>query len=157
MTRINQSQLPGKYKVWYYNLTLYVRVVWPLKICEIPSSAASRMDILANSYIQKWLGLPRYFSDTGLFRANSLQLPIQSVTPGCKQEKSRLVLELRESDDPLVRNADGPVLTGRMWQAHTEVNKAISRLQHQEIVGRVQVGRSGLCRGETPCLWSKVN
>jgi len=44
LARIDQSQLPGKYKVWCYQLSLYRRVMWPLKMSNIPSSTASRMD-----------------------------------------------------------------------------------------------------------------
>ena len=156
LASINKSQLPGKYKLWCYNFTLYQRVMWPLKMCDIPSSTANGLDRLANSYIRKWLGLPRCFSDTGLFGANSLQLPIQSITLGYKQEKARLVLELKESSDPTVRNALVPTRTGRKWQADPEVAKAIGRLQHQEIVGRAQVGRAGLGWGDSPRLWSKA-
>lgn len=38
-------------------------------------------------------------------------------------------------------------------EQETEVNRAISRLQHQNIVGRAQVGRVGFGRDETPHLW----
>lgn len=68
-----------------------------MKMCKIPSVAARKMDRFANWYIHKWLGLPRCFSNTGCFRANSIQLPIQSITLGYKQEKSRLILNPRES------------------------------------------------------------
>ncbi|XP_061748367.1 uncharacterized protein LOC133546664 [Nerophis ophidion] len=67
-----------------------------------------------------------------------------------------MVLELEESSDPTVRNAQVPIRTGRKWQAGPEVAKAIGRLQHQEIVGRVQVGRAGLGWGDSPRLWSKA-
>lgn len=155
LANINISQLPGKY-VWCNNSTLYPRVMWPLKMCKIPSSTSNSMDRSANSYILKWLGRPRCFSDTGLFRANPLQLPFHYITLGYKQEKTRLVLELKESSDPTVRNAHAPFQTGRKWQTGPEVAKAIGRLQHQEIVGRVQVGRAGLSWEDSPRFWSKA-
>ena len=96
LTRINQSQLPGKYKVWCYQFTLYRSVMWPLKMSEIPSSSTSKMDEKAKSFIRKWLGLPRCLSETGLF---GRKLPLQSISLGYMQEKTRLVLELRESTD----------------------------------------------------------
>ncbi len=34
---------------------------------------------------------------------------------------------------------------------------AISRLKHQEVVGRVQEGQTGLGRSETPLFWSKAS
>ncbi|KAL6455431.1 hypothetical protein MHYP_G00361330 [Metynnis hypsauchen] len=54
-------------------------------------------------------------------------------------------------------NANIGVLTGRKWNAQTKVDQAINRLQHQEIVGRVQVGTAGLGWGDVPRFWSKAN
>ncbi|KAJ8404856.1 hypothetical protein AAFF_G00332430 [Aldrovandia affinis] len=81
---------------------------------------------------------------TGLFGRNILQLPLQPISLGYKQGKTRLVQELGESTDQLVRCADAQVRTGRKWKAQVEVDQAISRLQHLEVVGRVQAGRIGL-------------
>lgn len=47
LARINTSQLPGKYKVWSYHFILYPRVVWPLKMCEVPSSVADQPGLQA--------------------------------------------------------------------------------------------------------------
>ncbi len=71
--------------------------------------------------------------------------------------KTRFVLELRKSADQTVKNVTANVPTGRKWNAQTKVDQAISRLQHQEIVRRVQAGRVGQGWGETPQLWSKAN
>lgn len=73
------------------------------------------------------------------------------------QEKTRLVLELRESTDQSVRNANAKVPTGRKRNAQTEVDQAVGQLQHREIMGRVQAGRAGLEWGEAPRFWSKAN
>ncbi len=157
LAKFDQSQLPGKYKVWCYQFTLYMRVMWPLKMSEIPSSTASKMDGKANTFIRKWLGLPRCLSETSLFGRNTLQLSLQSISLGYKQEKTRLVLELKESADQTVRNANPKVLTGQMWNAQTEVDQAVSHSQRQEIVGRVQKGRAWLGWGEVPLFWSMAN
>ncbi|KAG1925338.1 hypothetical protein F2P79_025614 [Pimephales promelas] len=157
LARINLSQLPGKYKVWCYQFTLYQRIMWPLKMSEVPSSTVSKLDSLANSYIRKWLGLPRCLSDVGLFGKTKLQLPLRSISGGYKQEKVRLIMELRESTDPLVRAADAQVLTGRKWRAKEEVDLAISRLQHREVLGRVQDGRAGVGWGQAPLFWSNAS
>lgn len=122
LARIDQRQLPGKHKVWCYQFTLYKRVMWPLKMSEIPSSTASKMDGKVKSFIRKWLGLPRCLSETGLFGKNTLHLPLQSINLGYKQEKIRLVLELRESTDQSVRNANAKVPTGWKWKAQAEVD-----------------------------------
>ncbi len=73
LSKIDASQLPGEFKVWWYHFTLYPRVMWPLKLCEVTSSAVSRMEAKANSFIRKWLGLPRCFSAAGLYGWNSLK------------------------------------------------------------------------------------
>ncbi|XP_028448018.1 uncharacterized protein LOC114564703 [Perca flavescens] len=137
LSKIDASQLPGKYKVWCYHFTLYPRVMWPLKLCEVTSSAVSRM-AKANSFIRRWLGLPRCFSAAGLYGWNSLQLPLKSITLGYKQEKERLVMELRDSSDRAVVDANARVETGRKWRAKEEVQKVMGRLKHQQVVGMVQ-------------------
>ncbi len=112
LEKIDSSQLPGKLKVWCYQFTLFQRVMWPLKVSEIPSSLASRMDTISNTYIRKWLGLPRCFSDTGLFGKNALQLPLKSINLGYKQEKTHLVFALKESRDEAVKRTGVTIRTG---------------------------------------------
>lgn len=51
------------------------------------------MDSLANNYIRKWLLAP----DAGIFSWKMLELPIKPISLGYKQEKTCLVLELRNS------------------------------------------------------------
>lgn len=121
LAMINQSQLPGKYKVWYYQFILCHRLMWPLKMSEISFSVVSKMDGLAKSYIRKWLGLARCLSEVGLFSRNTLQLPLQSISLGYKQEKARLVLELRESTDQLVRAVGTQIRMGRKWSTRQSV------------------------------------
>ncbi len=116
LSKIDTSQLPGNFKVWCYHSTLHPRVMWPLKLCEVTSSAVSRMEAKANSFIRKWLGLPRCFSAAGLYGWNSLQLPLKSITSGHIQEKARLVMELRDSSDRAVPDVNARVETGRKWR-----------------------------------------
>lgn len=52
--------------------------------------------------------------------------------------------------DRSLRNANAKVPTGRKWNAQTEVDQAVGRLQHREIRGRVRAGRAGLGWGEAP-------
>lgn len=51
------------------------------------------------------MGLPRCFSDTDLFGRKSLQLLLKSISPGYRQEETRLVLELREFRYEAVKGA----------------------------------------------------
>lgn len=59
------------------------------------------------------------------------------TAPKVHQEKARLVMELS-------------------WKAEEEVQRAVSRRQHQEVVGKVQLGRAGLGWREPPCQWSRA-
>lgn len=77
--------------------------------------------------------------------------------PGYKQEKSRLVMEMKEYTDQSVRNGNVQIRTGHKWKAQVEVDQAISRLHQKEIFGRVQAGRAGLGHGEVPKFWSKAS
>ncbi|KAL7847812.1 hypothetical protein AOLI_G00225300 [Acnodon oligacanthus] len=48
------------------------------------------------------------------------------------------------------------VTTGRKWRAQEELDQAISRLQHKEVLGRSRVSRVGLGWGESVQFWSKA-
>ena len=61
---------------------------------------------------------------------------------------------LRDSSDPLVKNAQPSVITGRKWKAKIAVENAKSALRMKEIIGTVANGKAGL--GLHPqCWWSK--
>lgn len=122
--------------------------MWPLKISEIPIKSVNKLNSLDNSYIRKWLGLPCCFSDAGLFGQNMLKLPLKPISLGYEQEKARLVLELKDSVDPIIRSATVTISTGHKWKALSEVDHAISTLRHREVMGAVQTSRSGLGWGE---------
>lgn len=77
-------------KVWYYQFTLYHRLMWPLKLSDIPMTTVLKLEAKANNYIRKWLGLPRCLSTMALFGRDTLQLPLQSISLGYKKEKVRL-------------------------------------------------------------------
>ena len=156
LVKIDESHLPGKFKTWCYQFTLYHRLMWPLKLSEISASTVQRMDQKANNYIRKWLGLPRCLSNVALFGRNTLQLPLKSISLGYKLEKVRLVFELRDSTDPVVSQARPAVRTGRKWRAEQAVDQAISQLEHQEVVGWLQQGKTGLGWGPAPKMWSKA-
>lgn len=55
--KINQCFLPGKFKVWCYQFTLYQRLMWPLKLCDITLTSVLKLEAKANTYVRKWLGL----------------------------------------------------------------------------------------------------
>lgn len=69
--KIDQCFLPGKFKVWCLQFTLYRRLLWPLKLSDITLTAVLKLEAKANNFIWKWLGLPRCFSTSALFGRNT--------------------------------------------------------------------------------------
>ncbi|KAK0136503.1 Bromodomain testis-specific protein [Merluccius polli] len=59
-----------------------------------------------------------------LSRRNTLKFPLKSISLGYKQEKVRLVFELRGSPELSVQNTKAKVRTGRKWNAMQTVNQA---------------------------------
>ena len=51
---------------------------------------------------------------------------------------------LRDSRDPLVKNAQPSVITGRKWKVKIAVESAESALRMKEIIGTVVNGKAGL-------------
>ncbi|KAL1266945.1 hypothetical protein QQF64_002620 [Cirrhinus molitorella] len=156
LKKIDETLLPGKFKLWCYQFTLWHRLLWPLKLCEITPTTVQKMDRKANNYIRKWLGLPRCQSSSALFGRNKLRLPMKTINLGYKQEKVRLLLKLENSPDPVIRDAKVQVRTGRKWEVTQAVQQAITRLKHQEVVGFTQHGRAGLGWTTSTKVWSKA-
>lgn len=96
LVKIDQNQLRGKYMVWCYQFILYRRVMWPLKMSNIPLTTGWK----SQRTHQKVFG-----TETDLYGRNIFQLLLQSMSLGYMQEKTRLVFEWRESTDQMVRNA----------------------------------------------------
>ena len=55
---IDKSHFLVKFQTWNYQCTLYSRLMWSLKMCEVTTSTVQKMDSKANRYIQKWLVYP---------------------------------------------------------------------------------------------------
>lgn len=88
----DQSYLPGKFKGWCCQHTLYQRVMLPLKMSDITASAALQMDAKANNLICKWLGLPLCLPNVAPWQKHAISL-------GYQQEKVRLPTQrLNRSD-----------------------------------------------------------
>lgn len=67
------------------------------------------MDAKVNNLIRKWLGLPRCLSSVTTFGKNALALPLKSISLGYKQEKARLIFQLRDSPDLTIKNTRAQV------------------------------------------------
>ena len=142
--KINESKLPGKYKIWCLQLGLYPRIGWPLLIYEVTLSRVEAIERLCSIHIRKWLGLPRVTNNSALYRSKgALQLPLTSIVEIYKAGKVRTVMMLRDSKDPEIRNNPPDVITATKWKAEEETDNIIADLKHRDIVGSVQ-DRKGL-------------
>ncbi|KAI8482700.1 hypothetical protein Bbelb_395800 [Branchiostoma belcheri] len=154
---IDECDLPGRLKVWCAQFVLFPRLKWPLKMYNISMSTVDQIDRKANSYFRRWLGVPRCLSTVALFGDNMLSLPLSSIAEEYKVAKVQLVLELEESQDPAVKAVNTNISTGKKWSAKETISQAVSRLQHKDLVGAVQLGRTGLGWGERTHRWSNAN
>ena len=137
--------LPGKFKAWIYQHGILPRLLWPLLVYDIPLTDVEKMETKTNTYLKKWLGIPRSFSSVGLFSQNSkLQLPLKSVLDQYQMTKARQVIILEDSQDKCVSKAGIQVEAGRKWNADQAVTEAKQRLRHKDIIGTISHGRQGL-------------
>ena len=145
---IDQTKLPGKYKIWCLQFALYPRLAWPLTMYEVALSRVEMIEKKCNSYIRKWLGLPRTTNTSALYRKKgALQLPFTSIEEIFKAGKVRTVMMLRESRDKEISNNPPDVKSARKWKAEEATNEIISALEHKDIVGSIQTDRAGLGLG----------
>ena len=145
LKKIDESKLPGKYKIWCLQFGLYPRLGWPLLIYEVALSRVEIIEGKCSKLIRKWLGLPSVTNNSALYRAKgALQLPLTSIVEIYKAGKVRTVMMLRESDDPMIRDNPPDVNTAKKWKAEDETDSIISVLKHRDIIGSVQSDRKGL-------------
>ena len=146
---IDQTKLPGKYKLWCLQFALYPRLAWPLTMYEVALSRVEMIERKCNIYIRKWLGLPRITNTSALYRQKgALQLPLASIVEIYKAGKIRTVMMLRESKDQKISDNPPEVRTARKWKAEVAADEIISTLEHGDIVGPAQSGRLGLGNGD---------
>ena len=142
---INKTKLSGKYKVWCLQYGLDPRLQWPLMMYEVGASRVERIEQRCSVYIRKWQKLPKTINNTVLCgKKQQLTLPIPSIFEEYKTGKFRTVMMLRYSKDDKISENPPEVRTFRKWNAEDEVNEAISRLRHQDIICSTKTGRSGL-------------
>jgi len=119
--------------------------LWPLLVYKVALTTVESLERRISSYLRRWLGVPRSFSNVGLYSSGSrMQLPITALTEEFKATNASAVLTIRESQDQTIRDAGITVRTGRKWKAERAVKEAEARLKHQDIVGTTAQGRLGL-------------
>ena len=70
-----------------------------------------------------------------------------------------MAITIKTSTYECVRKAGARMPTGRKWAVQNAVNQAPSHLKHQDIVGKVCIGRQGLGFGEAALnkRWDTAN
>ena len=146
---IDRTKLPGKHKIWCLQFALYPRLAWPLTIYEVALSRVESIERTCNTYIRKWLGLPRTINTSSLYRQKgALQLPLTSIVEIYKAGKVRTVMMLRESRDQEISDRPPDVRAARQWKVEFATDEIISSLEHGDIVGPAQPDRLGLGNGD---------
>ncbi|RXN17451.1 hypothetical protein ROHU_008023 [Labeo rohita] len=153
---INKTKLPGRLKLWCLQFGLLPRLMWPLTIYEVPISKVEKLERVISSFAKKWLGLPRCFTNIGLYGRGILEIPISSLAEEFKCSKVRLEMTLTESCDPSVSRSAPTLVTGRKWNPAAAIYQAKSDLRHRDIIGNVQQGRGGLGLGGSRPSWQRA-
>ena len=96
--------------------------------------------------------MPNPLTNVALYSSSTkLKLPTLSLVEEYKLGKAQLFQMLRDSRDPLAKNAQPSVTTGRKWKAEIAIENAESALRMKEIIGTVANGKAGL--GLHPQRW----
>ena len=108
-------------------------------------STVEKMEGKINCFLRKWFGVPKCLATNDLYSSSSkLQLPLKSVLEEYKVGKVRFQLMLRDSKDQAIRDHYPDLRSGKKWTAMEAIDEAEARLQHKDVVGAVQQGRTGL-------------
>ena len=97
LKNIDQSLLNGKLKLWCLQFGLLPRIMWPLTVVDFPLTRVENMERVINSYVRKWLGVPRWLSNIVPCGHTILELPISSHIEDFKSTKTRPEMTLSES------------------------------------------------------------
>ena len=76
--------------------------------------------------------------------STKVKLTTLSLVEEYKLGKARLFQMLRGSRDPLVKNAQPSVTTGRKWKTKIDIENSESALRIKEIIGTAANGKAGL-------------
>ena len=149
MKAIDKALVTGVMKIWIYQHMLLQRISWMMMIYEIPVSWIENLEVSANGYLRKWLGVNKKLSDVALYCKDSpCPLPITSISREFKKRKATALVQLQQSQDESV-SANVPVLkTGRKWRVNEEVTAVKGWIKLAKISGRTQVGRCGIGYGK---------
>ena len=66
LKKIDRCGLLGKFKAWLYQHALLPRLIWPMMLYGIPSTAVESLERFTSRLLRKWLGIPPSFTSIGL-------------------------------------------------------------------------------------------
>ena len=145
LKRVDRSGLPGRFKAWIYQHAILPRILWPLLMYSVPMSTVESLERTINSFLRRWLGLPRSLSSTALYgTSNALQMPFKGLVEEFKVSRTREAIMYRNSKDPKVAKAGIEIRTGRKWSATDELRLAEERQRVKKVIGTVAEGTRGL-------------
>ena len=102
------------------------------------SAHVERMEVLVSGFVRRWLGVPCCLTNIAFFgQDGKLRFPLTSITEEYKVVIVREFMMVRDSSDPVVKNALPGKKASRKWNARAEVDEMEERLQQQEVMGMV--------------------
>ena len=80
LARVDKSGLPSRFKAWLYQHVVLPRILWLLFVYDSPMTVVETMERKINTYLRRWLGVPRSLSSAVLYgTSNALQLPFKGL------------------------------------------------------------------------------
>ena len=146
---INRCGLQSKLKVWCLPVMLIPKLLWPLMVYEICSTAVEAIEAKINKFTRRWLGMPLGLTDVAMYcNKAKLRLSLKSILEEYKCGKARLLSMLEDSEDTVVKTVQLTIKQGRKWKVVEAVDKAKECLKIKEVIGQTQNDRKGLSGGE---------
>ena len=66
LTKIEKSELPGRFKAWFFQHAVLPRILWPLLVYDIPITTVESLERAISNRLRRWLGLPRCLNGAAL-------------------------------------------------------------------------------------------
>ena len=121
---------------------LLPRLIWPLILYEIPTTAAEVLERTVSKDLRRWLGVPPSFTNIELYgKTTLLKVPLSFAQEEFKVSKKRL--------DQLVRQAGIERRTDRK----SSTSQAEKKAEHRDIFGTPSKGRMGLGNSSKQSQW----
>ena len=106
LRRIDGCCFPGKLKIWCLKFGLMPRVLWPWMMYDIVIGHVEREDVLVSGFVRRWLRVPCFLMNIAFYgQCGKLRFPLTSITEEYNVVRMREFMMVRDSTDPLVKNA----------------------------------------------------